>query len=223
MQTVNTGVQAMDLYRFFRSGDEEIVALKGVSIAAAPGELVVVSGPSGAGKSTLLACLAGSDDPDGGKVFIGGERMSHQPETVRAGIRAGRVGLLYQRANLFEHLTVEQNVRFVQRLVVKGLHDDPRALLALVGLERWAEAYPGELSGGELVRVGLAVALCNNPAVLLADEPTGELDSVNELLILDLLLAMAESGTAVVVASHSLDVAAAAHHVVRLVDGAVTG
>jgi putative ABC transport system ATP-binding protein len=218
---MNTGVQAIGLYRFFRSGDEETVALKGVSIAAAPGELVVVSGPSGAGKSTLLACLAGSDDPDGGKVFIGGERMSHQPESVRARIRASRVGLLYQRANLFDHLTVEQNVRFVQRLVVKGVHDDPRALLALVGLARWADAYPGELSGGELVRVGLAVALCNNPAVLLADEPTGELDSVNELLILDLLLEMAESGTAVVVASHSPDVAAAAHHVVRLVDGAV--
>jgi putative ABC transport system ATP-binding protein len=221
METVSPAVQAVDLYRFFRSGDEETVALKGVSIAAAPGELVVVAGPSGAGKSTLLACLAGSDDPDGGKVFIAGERMSHRPETVRARIRARHIGLLYQRANLFEHLTVEQNVRFVQHLVPFGQHDDPHALLALVGLARWANAYPGELSGGELVRVGLAVALCNNPAVLLADEPTGELDSVNELLILDLLLAMAASGAAVVVASHSEDVAAAAHHVVRLVDGAV--
>jgi putative ABC transport system ATP-binding protein len=221
METMRPGVQAEGLYRFYHSGNEETIALRDVWISAAPGQLVVVAGPSGAGKSTLLACLSGSDDPDGGRVYVTGERMSHRPETVRAQIRAQHIGLLYQRGNLFEHLTVEQNIGFAQHLVAAGHRVDPVALLALTGIARSAKAYPGELSGGELVRAGLAVALCNNPAVLLADEPTGELDSGNELLILDMLLALADSGSAVVVASHSPDVAAAAHHVVHLVDGAL--
>jgi putative ABC transport system ATP-binding protein len=203
---VNTaGVQAAGLYRD---------ALKGVSLSAEPGELVVVAGVE---KSSLLACLAGIDDPDHGTVYIAGERMSHRPKPVRARLRARAIGLVGRRGNLFGHLTVGQNVRFVRSLVAGDLRHDP---LGFVGLTRWANAYPGELSAGDLVRAGLAVALCTTPLVLLADEPTGELDSVTELLILDVLLAVAEKDTAVVVASDSPDIAAVAHRVIHLAEGA---
>jgi putative ABC transport system ATP-binding protein len=212
-------VEARSLYRFYRSGDEETLALQGVSLTVGAGELVAVTGPSGSGKSTLLACLAGMDEPDGGSVHIAGNRISHQPERARARLRARLVGVLFQQANLLEHLTVAQNIALVQRFTRRG--GDRQELLAATGLERRARAYPSELSGGELARAGLAVALANRPAVLLADEPTGELDGVTEARVLDLLTAATRDGTAVVVASHSPAVAAIARHVIRLDDGKV--
>jgi putative ABC transport system ATP-binding protein len=213
-------VEARSLYRFYRSGDadnvEETLALQGVSLTVRAGELVAVTGPSGSGKSTLLACLAGMDEPDGGSVRIAGHRISHQPERTRTRLRARLVGVLFQQANLLEHLTVAQNIALVGRFT-HHRHD----LLAATGLERRARAYPSELAGGELARAGLAVALANRPAVLLADEPTGELDGTTEARVLDLLTAATRDGTAVVVASHSPAVAAIARHVIRLDDGKV--
>jgi putative ABC transport system ATP-binding protein len=209
----------VSLYRFFRAGDEETLALRGVSLSVGPGELVAVVGPSGSGKSTLLSCLAGTDEPDGGTVFIAGERMTHRPEPVRARMRARTIGVLGQRGNLFEHLTIEANITVVQRLAFGRVRDNPKDLLGLVGLTRIARWYPGELSGGELARAGLMVALANNPTVLLADEPTGELDSIAERQVLDLLGMIAESGVAVLVASHSSQLADVASRVERLEDG----
>jgi putative ABC transport system ATP-binding protein len=214
-------VQARSLYRFYRSGEEETLALQGVSLTVHAGELVAVTGPSGSGKSTLLACLAGMDNPDGGSVHIAGHRISHQPEARQARLRARTIGMLFQNTNLLHHLTMAQNLALVQNLVDKATRPDRAGLLASVGLSARAAAYPSELSGGELARAGLAIALANNPAVLLADEPTGELDSATEAGILDLLTAAAGRGTAVVVASHSPAVAAAAHRVVHLDDGKV--
>jgi putative ABC transport system ATP-binding protein len=215
----DAGVRAVSLYRFFRAGDEETLALRGVSLSVGPGELVAVVGPSGSGKSTLLSCLAGTDEPDGGTVFIAGERITHRPEPVRARMRARTVGVLGQRGNLFEHLTIEANITVVQRLAFGRVRDDPKGLLGLVGLTRLARSYPGELSGGELARAGLMVALANNPAVLLADEPSGELDSITERHVLDLLAMIADSGVAVLVASHSRQLADVASRVERLEDG----
>ena len=214
-------LQADSLYRFFWSGDEEVLALRGVSLTVAPGEFVAVVGPSGSGKSTLLACLSGSDEPSGGQVRIAGERISHRREPERSRIRGKSVGLLYQQGNLFGHLTVERNIAVTQRLTGRGPHRDPRELLSTVGLHDHAKAYPGALSGGELARAGMAVALCNDPAVLLADEPTGELDTLSETVVLELIAAAAARGTAVVVASHSPEVASAADRVIRLAYGAV--
>jgi len=215
----DAAVHARSLYRFYRSGDEETLALQGVTLQVRPGELVAVTGPSGSGKSTLLTCLAGMDDPDGGSVHVDGHRISHQPERVRTRLRARLVGILFQQANLLEHLTVAQNVALVHGLTRR--RDDTHAALATVGLDHRAGAYPSELSGGEVARAGLAVALANDPAVLLADEPTGELDGTTEARVLDLLAATARRGTAVVVASHSPAVAATADRVVRLDDGKV--
>ena len=215
-------LQARELYRFFRAGDEEIQALRGVSFTLSAGEVVAVTGPSGSGKSTLLACLAGLDEPDGGTVRIHGNRLSHQSEPVRARLRARWIGMLFQSGNLFAHLTVAQNVQLAPRLI-GGDRPAAAGLLAELGIDHRAYAYPGQLSGGELARAGLAVALANDPAVLLADEPTGELDRATEAAVLDLLADRADRGVAVLVASHSPAVAAAADRVLVLTDGQLTG
>jgi putative ABC transport system ATP-binding protein len=154
-------------------------------------------------------------------VVIAGIRVTRRPERERASARARWIGILLQTANLLDHLTVLQNVRVAQRLAPAGGHPDALRLLEKVGLGDRASARPSTLSGGEAARAGLAVALANDPAVLLADEPTGEVDSDNEQAVLRLLRERAGSGSAVVVVTHSERVAAAADRVVQLVDGRV--
>lgn len=221
MTAASAAVSAHELYRFFRSEDEETQALRGVSLSVEGGEFVTVTGPSGSGKSTLLSCLAGTDDPDGGAVYIGGARISHRPERTRCAIRAANIGLLYQSTNLFEHLTAAQNLGLVGALAKKADRHRAGELLCSLGIGARAGAYPHQLSGGELARAAIGVALANDPAVLLADEPTGELDSGTEEIVLELLCRAAGRGAAVVVASHSAAVADAADRVVHLCDGRV--
>lgn len=216
-------LQAQSLYRFFRAGEEEILALQGVSLSVRAGEIVAVVGPSGSGKSTLLSCLAGLDEPDGGNVWVDGRRVSHQAEAIRARLRARHIGLMFQSANLFEHLTAEQNVGLAQSLADRPRHTPPAQLLQQVGLAARTRSYPSQLSGGEYARAALAVALANEPAVLLADEPTGELDTTIEAGILGLLRDRAADGLAVLVASHSPAVAKIADRMIRIVDGHVIG
>ncbi|MGH7743649.1 MAG: ABC transporter ATP-binding protein [Candidatus Dormibacteria bacterium] len=222
-RSATAAIEGRSLYRFFRAGEEETLALRGVSLSVLPGEFVAVVGPSGSGKSTLLACLAGLDDPDGGRVLVEGQRMSHQPEPLRAGLRARRIGVLSQSANLFDHLTVEANLVVAQGLGGRSSRESRMALLSSLGLAERAGALPNRLSGGEAARAGLAVALANEPAVVLADEPTGELDSATEATVLELLRAATGRGVAVLVASHSPAVASAADRVMRLVDGQSIG
>jgi putative ABC transport system ATP-binding protein len=214
-------LQAQSLYRFYRVADAETCALQGVSLSLQPGEFLVVSGPSGSGKSTLLACLAGMDDPDGGSVHLAGQPISHRTETERARIRAGHIGMLFQHDNLFDHLTVRNNLALVRSLTGRQHRADRPDILGLLGLSERADAYPSQLSGGELARAGLAIALANTPAVILADEPTGELDSATETLVLEQLSKAAARGAAVLVASHSPAVADAADRVVGLIDGQI--
>ncbi len=215
-------LEAASLYRFFHAGDEETLALQGVSIEAQAGEVIAVTGPSGSGKSTLLACLAGLDEPDGGMVRIGGERLSRRPEEDRARARARLIGMLFQQANLVGHLSVEDNVALAQHLGDNATGSEWRAqVLDRCGIAGRSHARPGQLSGGELARAGLAVALANDPAVILADEPTGELDSATASRVLGLLRERAGDGAAVLVVTHSADVAAAADREVRLRDGRV--
>jgi putative ABC transport system ATP-binding protein len=212
-------LEARDIYRFYRAGIEEVLALRGVSLALAPGEVVVVSGPSGSGKSTLLSCLAGLDEPDGGQVWIAGELLSHRSEAERTLLRRRLVGVLRQSDNLVQHLSVLANVRLAQGLRSRreraGL-PSAEDLLQRVGLGGRGGRLPSQLSGGELARAGLAVALAADPRVLVADEPTGELDRTSERLVLQLLRAAADRGAAVVVASHSHEVARAGDRVLRL-------
>jgi putative ABC transport system ATP-binding protein len=168
-----------------------------------------------------LACLAGLDEPDGGTVSVAGEVVSRRPEAERAKLRARHIGMLFQSANLLEHLTVEQNVTLAQRLNGRVDADRRGSLLGDLGLTPRRRAHPSQLSGGEAARAGLAVALANGPAVILADEPTGEVDATTEQQVLELLRRHAADGGAVVVVTHSAAVAAAADRVIALTDGSV--
>ena len=214
-------IEAIDLYRFYHAGDDETLALRGVSIRVEKGEMVAITGPSGSGKSTLLACLAGLDNPDGGWVRVNGEVMSRRPEAERARLRALHLGMLFQANNLVEHLDIRQNIALAQRICRGSRRSSPNELLDAVGLGARGGSRPSQLSGGEAARAGLAVALANDPDVLLADEPTGELDGSTQSQILGLLCERARGGTAVVVVTHNAVVAAAADREIRLADGQV--
>jgi putative ABC transport system ATP-binding protein len=221
MVAVTPLIEAEELYRFFHTDQDEVRALRGVSFTAHAGEMVAVEGPSGSGKSTLLACLAGLDDPDGGWVRVTGEVMSRRGEAERAAIRSKHIGMLFQSGNLLDHLTVAQNVAFAQRLAG---HVDRRAaerLLEQLVLSHRAHSRPSKLSGGEGARAGLAVALANHPEVLLADEPTGELDAAGQARILELLREHTQQGGAVVVVTHSPAVTGAADRRIGLRDGRI--
>jgi putative ABC transport system ATP-binding protein len=219
MDEVSSVLEANDLYRFYHAGDDETLALRGVSLNVDAGEVVAISGVSGSGKSTLLACLAGLDEPDGGTVRVLGERMSRQSETRRAQMRSRSIGMLFQSANLIAHLDVRSNVLLAQRLA--GRVDTARvdALLGSVGLTSRSHARVTELSGGEVARAGLAVALANDPPLLLADEPTGELDTDTAREIVALLRARAEAGIAVLAVTHNAVLTDAADRVLEIDGG----
>jgi putative ABC transport system ATP-binding protein len=215
-------VTARDLFRFYHTADVETVALRGVSLAVEAGEMVAVLGPSGSGKSTLLACLAGLDDPDGGMVTVVGTPLSRRPEAEKAATRSRHIGMLFQSSNLIEHLTVRKNIELAQRLRDRRDPETAEALLGEIGLASRSNAFPSQLSGGETARAGLAVALANDPAVLLADEPSGEVDGETESGIVGLLRRRTRAGGAVVVVTHSDAIAREADRVLHLRDGELT-
>lgn len=212
-------LEAHELYRFFHIGDDETAALRGVSLTVSLGETVAVMGPSGSGKSTLLNCLTGLDEPDAGAVLIDGVQMSRRAEYERARLRASNFGILLQAGNLFQHFTVAENIRF--QMMLLGAVDEARlqALVEMAGIAHRADAYPANLSGGETARAGLAVALSNNPALLIADEPTAEVDAATERRLLDQFDLRRETGLATLIATHSQALANRADRIVHLKDG----
>jgi putative ABC transport system ATP-binding protein len=212
-------LEAFDLYRFYHAGEEETLALRGVSLYIEEGELVAVMGPSGCGKTTLLACLSGLDEPDGGYVMLNGARLTRRSEAERAARRGAEIGILLQSDNLINHLSVEDNVRLQMRLVHKMDEQRLNQLITLVVLQDRRRAYPSQLSGGEAARAGLAVALATAPKVLLADEPTGEVDAETETHIIRLLETRRGNGDATLVATHSRALAERADRIVNLLDG----
>jgi len=211
-------LDAVELYRFFHTGGEEIIALRGVSLSVGEGEMVAVVGPSGSGKSTFLMCLAGLDEPDGGAVWIRGERMTRRPESEKSKLRANYLGIMRQRDNLFPHLSVEENLA----LVGKRMRADRGDVLERLGINARKSFLPGELSGGEQARASIAVALACNPQVLLLDEPTGETDASTEKRILSLLSDFRGGGGAVIVATHNSAVGRLATRVLVMKDGRVS-
>lgn len=212
---------AFDLYRFFHTRESETLALRGVSLTLEGGEMVALRGPSGSGKSTLLACLSGLDEPDGGHVEVLGERLTRRPEAERAQRRSASMGIVLQSGNLFPALSVGDNLKVSMLLAGKIDRVWSETLLKAVGIAERVNARPGQLSGGELARAGLAVALAANPRILLADEPTGEVDAVTESFILDFLAEQRQAGLAVLVATHSQALAARADRIISLQDGRI--
>lgn len=202
-----------------------MTALSDVTLEFSPGEVTVIAGPSGSGKSTLLHLLAALDVPTDGQVFLDGIDTTALSERDRTDLRRRRVGIVFQRFHLLPSLTARANVALP--LIEDGLpkqrrHDRAETLLEAVGLGNRVDHRPFELSGGEQQRVAIARALVNEPAVLLADEPTGELDSDTGARILSLLDELA-SDRVVVVASHDPAVIERGDRVIRLADGRVVG
>lgn len=214
-------VEGFDIYRFYHVEEEETLALRGVSIYVESGEIVAVQGPSGSGKSTLLACLSGLDEPDGGYVMIMGKRITRRSEAERAQMRARMIGIMLQSGNLFDHLSIEDNIRLQMHLAGKIDMKRLNELIETVGLQHRRHARPAHISGGEAARAGLAVAMAANPILLLADEPTSEVDSKTEKQILHLLDGYRENGGAVIIVTHSNAVADFAGRTIHLFDGRI--
>ncbi len=215
-------VRARGLVRSYRQGDEELRALRGIDLEVRPGEFLAVTGPSGSGKSTLLHLLGGLDRPDSGEVWLEGRSLSTLKDDELAVIRRRRLGFVLQFFNLLPTLSAQENVAFP--LLLDG-SDQALAraaeTLRVVGLEERADHRPTQLSGGEQQRVALARALVTKPAVVLADEPTGNLDTLSGEDILKLLRSTADAGQTIVMVTHDARAASFADRTIRLVDGAL--
>jgi putative ABC transport system ATP-binding protein len=216
-------LELRDVFKIYRSGPVETVALRGLDLRVERGELVAVLGPSGCGKSTLLALSAGLDQPTAGDVRVAGRSLARLGEAELAELRARQLAVVFQSDNLWPALTARENVAV--SLWLAG-HDDPRAAasesLAAFGLGARARQRVGVLSGGEQQRVAIAAAAARGASVVLADEPTGELDAANERLVIEALQRLrGDRRATILVVTHSPRVAAAADRVVEMRDGAV--
>ncbi len=205
------------------SGGRMLKILDGIDLEVRRGEFVAVLGPSGSGKSTLLALMAGLDRPSSGEVLLDGERIDHLSEDRLAILRRQTIGFVFQSFQLLENLTARENVMLPMELLGR-LEASDRAgqLLSAVGLSERGHHYPSQLSGGEQQRVALARAFAPRPALLLADEPTGNLDGATGRVVLDLLVAMrADEGATLVLVTHDPAVAALADRRIHLRDGRI--
>ena len=219
-------VQAVDVERTYRMQGVPIHALRGVSLDVGEGDFVALVGPSGSGKSTLLHVLGGVDVPDAGTVVADGTDLSTLGDRELTRHRLEHVGLVFQRFHLLPMLTATENVEIPLAEIGLGRAERrqrARELLDRVGLGDRVKHRPGELSGGQRQRVAIARALANRPSLLFADEPTGELDGETSRGILELFESLAVSGTAIVVATHDLKLAAAAGRQMKMVDGRFNG
>ncbi len=215
---------ARDLRKDYPMNGEVVHALRGVSIAIARGEYVAIVGPSGSGKSTLLQLVGGIDTPSAGSVELMGTRLESLSDRKLTRLRLTRLGFIFQRFHLLPVLTARENVELpMAEAGVKPAERRARAaeLLAYVGLAERASHRPTQLSGGEMQRVAIARALANRPALLLADEPTGELDAGTGREILELFRRLNADGTTLAVVTHDDELAAQADRVVHMLDGRV--
>lgn len=213
-----------DVRRTYRTGGGSVAALGGVTFDLSAGEVVAVEGPSGSGKSTLLQLLGALDNPTGGSLLLDGRELSGLSEGDRTRVRSKDVGFVFQGFNLIPTLTARENVETAMVPLGgtrAGRRERSARLLDRVGLASRASHLPSSLSGGEQQRVALARALANEPRVILADEPTGNLDSTTAEEVVDALLALADDGVTVVVVTHAEDVARRMRRRIRLRDGLV--
>ena len=216
-------LQTSALRREYTLGRESIVALGGVDLSIQKGEFVAIMGASGSGKSTLLNLLGGLDQPTAGKVILDGHDLSEYNEEQLATIRREKMGFIFQRHDLFPVLTARENIEFpmlLNDISMDERHSRSKKLLNLVQLADKADALPEELSGGQQQRIGIARALANEATILLADEPTGNLDSATSEDIIDSLIALKQArNLTLIMVTHDSEVAAHADRILQLKDG----
>ena len=219
-------LEARDLIREFRQGGRAVRALRGVSVEVHKGEYVAITGPSGSGKSTLLHILGGLDAPDSGSVALEGVPLERLGDSALTRIRLLRMGFVFQRFHLLPVLSALENVELPMAEAGIGRTERrsrARELLDYVGLSERAGHRATELSGGEMQRVAVARALANRPALLFADEPTGELDLTTGRQVLDLFRRLNQDGMTIIVVTHDEHLAAEASRTVHLLDGRLNG
>ena len=218
-------ITATDIHKTYDTGTVKVDALRGVDLNVERGEMVAIMGPSGCGKTTMLNCLSGLDEIDSGQVLIDGVVLHDLPDDERSDYRARRMGFVFQLYNLLPVLSAAENVELP--LLVSGVSPGESRkrsleLLDIVGLSERAQHLPGELSGGQRQRVTIARALVNQPYIVWADEPTGDLDSETASEIMDLMCQLnVENGQSFVLVTHSDDVGARAHRIIRMRDGEI--
>ena len=213
-----------NLTKVFRTEEVETTALNGVNIEVKDSEFVAIMGPSGCGKSTLLSLLGMLDNPTGGHYFLDGEEVGHLREKDRTRFRKGRIGFVFQSFNLIEELTVEENIDLQLRYLGIGRKERRERVLDIlrkVNLSQRAGHYPHQLSGGQQQRVAIARAVVGKPKLILADEPTGNLDSTNGLEVMELLSSLHAEGSTIIMVTHSQHDAAYADRIINLFDGEV--
>lgn len=217
-------LQLQDLYKIYKEGDIETVALRGASLTVLPGEFVAITGRSGAGKSTLLNIMGGLSTPSAGRVLINGSDIAKMSESERTVFRRRQIGVVFQTDNLVPFLTALENIMLPMQLAGrKNCANEARTLLFEVGLQSRTNHKPGMLSGGERQRVAIAVALANHPNLLLADELTGELDTTTAGQVMELLAGLnSKHKLTLIVVTHNKVVANRADRQVHIIDGQLT-
>jgi putative ABC transport system ATP-binding protein len=215
-------IKIKDLEKIYRTEEVETIALNKLNMEVKEGEFVAVMGPSGCGKSTLLNILGLLDDPDSGSFIFNGEEIAHFNERQRANVRKRNIGFVFQSFNLIDELTVYENVELP--LIYTGVPAAERKVKVEKVLDKMQimhrrNHYPQQLSGGQQQRVAVARAVVNNPKLILADEPTGNLDSSNGNEVMELLTNLNEQGTTIVMVTHSEHDARYSHRIIRMLDG----
>jgi putative ABC transport system ATP-binding protein len=215
---------AHDVTKVYRTGTQEVEALRGISLSIEPGEMVMVMGPSGNGKTTMLNCLSGLDDIDAGEVFVDGDEIHSMSDAARTEHRARRMGFIFQSFNLIPVFTAIENVELpllVTGVKPKEARERSREILDRVDLGNRTGHRPTELSGGEQQRVAIARALVSDPAIVWADEPTGNLDSHTADAVLELLHEVHDHGQTLVVVTHDAGIGASGTRLVQVRDGLI--
>jgi len=219
-------MELRDVWKIYRMGEFDVPALAGIELGVKPGEFVAITGPSGCGKSTMLNMIGCLDMPTRGKVLLEGRNISEFNSNELARVRGKKIGFIFQTFNLYPTLTALENIRLPMRIhefPEKDVEDTSKKLLEMVGLSERGSHFPAQLSGGQQQRVAVARALSTGPTILLADEPTGNLDTKSGGEVMDVFKQLNSEGLTIVMITHDQKIAGYAGRLVKMLDGKIVG